>query len=219
MDEIDSLLYFLLCYSNDTTVIIFTWHSFNLSSDLCSESRSAVKHRKKKPPLTLEYKLTNYLTHFCILLYLIYLVVCTVQMTDSNYHQCVITTYLWTYPWLLSKATMYCVFLLRLDIVYSNSVYGYNKYKYFLKGLMIFVVIVGITLSTVLILSIDDSLFLTDDDEFPNPCFVYYLWGYTTFLVYDLAQIHSSIHLWCLDRVSPFKSFPKGLYVYFAFSC
>ena len=186
-EEIDSLLYFFFyAIAMILTAIIFTWHSFNLSSDLCSKSRSSLKHRRNKPQLTFKYKLTNYLTHLCIFLYVVYLFVCTVQMTDSDYKQCVITTYLWTYPWLLSKATMYCIFLLRLDIVYSGSIYGYNKY--FLYGLMIFIIIMSLTLSSVLVSSIDESLFLTDNDQLPNPCFVYYPpWGYSLFLVYDFT--------------------------------
>ena len=205
-NEIDSLLYFLFyAVALILTSIIFVLHSFNLSSDLCSKSRSAVKHQKNKPLLTFEYKITNYLTLLCVFLYVTYLLVCTVQMTDSNYNQCVITTYLWTYPWLLSKATMYCVFLLRLDIVYSRTVYGYNQY--FLYTLMIFVIMASLTLSSLLISAIDESLFLTDNDELPNPCFVYYPpWGYCTFLVYDFTANTFCLILFIVPLIRAIKS-------------
>eukprot|EP01084_Bolivina_argentea_P095737 172099_1 len=211
-DEIDSLLYFLFyAVAMVLTLVIFTIHSYNIISDLCSKNRSSVNHRSIKPKLTLKYKATNYLTHLCIFLYLTYLIVCTIQMTNSNYKQCVITTYLWTYPWLLSKATMYCILLLRLDIVYSSSVYGYNKY--FLYSLMLFVVIASISLSSLLIskLSMDEALFLTDNDQLPNPCFVYYpYWGYTSFLVYDFTANTVCLILFIVPLTRAVRSIRKN---------
>lgn len=93
-NETDSFLYWLFyVVALLTTTIIFIFHSFKLWSDLCSAERSSLKHQKKKPALTTKYKWTNYLTHLCVFLYVIYLLVCSIQMTDSNYSQCVVTTY------------------------------------------------------------------------------------------------------------------------------
>ena len=105
-------------------------------------------------------------------------------MSDWNYEDCVITTYIWTYAWLLSKACMYAVFLMRLDMVYANSAYGYNKL--FIYCIIVLVIITSTTLSTILVSSMNEAEFLTDSDQFPNPCFVYLpAWGYTSFLIYD----------------------------------
>lgn len=187
--ELDSFLYFIFyAVALLITLALFIWHSVNVFSDLCTKSRKSLKHCRRPPPLTAKYKLSSILSYCSILLYTIYLAVCTAQMTHSTQSQCLITTYLWTFPWLLSKATMYCTFLLRLDMIYSQSVYGYNRH--FIHFLMALVVVCSCSLSSLLIsnFSIQNALFLLDDDSLPNPCFVYFpSWGYTSFLVYDFV--------------------------------
>ena len=100
---------------------------------------------------------------------------------------------------------MYCIFLIRLDIVYSNSAYGYPRY--FIYSAMIFVVIASITLSSILISSIDESLFLTDNDGIPDPCFVFYPpWGYFSFLVYDFAANFMCLILFIVPLIRVIRS-------------
>lgn len=209
LDETDSLLFFLFyAISLLLTSLLFIWHTYKVISDLCTKNRISVSHRRLPPPLTPQYKSINLFAHLFLFLSMTYLLVCTVQMSDSNYEDCIITTYFWTYPWLLSKACMYGVFLLRLDMVYAHSAYGYSKF--FLYGIIALVFISSTTLGTILIFSIDESLFLTDSDEFPNPCFVYYpFWGYTLFLIYDFIANILCLILFIIPLYRATKSMKK----------
>eukprot|EP01084_Bolivina_argentea_P146950 257184_1 len=204
--ETDSWLYFLFyAIATVLSLIILIFHTIHFCSDLYSKDRKALSHRRQKPSLTFKYKTINYLSNICIFLIFFFLLVCTIQMTDSNYKQCVITTYFWTYPWVISRAILYCIFFLRLDMVYAQSAYGYNKY--FLYGLMISVCIISFTLGTILIFHMDESLFLTDHDSLPNPCFVYYPnWGYASFLVYDFTTNILSLILFIIPLRKAIKA-------------
>lgn len=185
LSEIHAWLYFIFYLIVTIVVSILTCvHTNKLFTDLCTENRSALSHRHSKPALTFRYKLINYLSAVCLVLIVIFLIAATIQMADSNYEQCVITAYLWTYPWILYRGTAYCIFFLRLDVVYSNSAYGYNQSFIYLS--MTLIMITSLVLPTIFVTHIHHSLFLIDNDEFPNPCYIFYpLWGYTSFLIYD----------------------------------
>ena len=128
-----------------------------------------------------------YLTVACIILYTGYDTGAWIQMWNYTEAQCRRNLGTWTHSWTTSKGATYCIFLLRLHMVFGETAYGYNKW--IIYTLLTINLISCFTLPILSHIFASEHTLVLDEDEFPNPCFIAQLrFIYYWYLSWDMSM-------------------------------
>ena len=110
--------------------LIFITHTYNLISDLCTTQRKAVAHKEKVPTIDRNYKIVALLTHISIFGFFMTTLLPSLSEWSiiGNKTTCPYFAIFGAITYIISKVSMYLVFVYRLYIVYGKSCFKYPPF-------------------------------------------------------------------------------------------
>eukprot|EP01084_Bolivina_argentea_P120357 213321_1 len=112
-------------------ILLCIYHSYKVLIDLCTKNNVTMSPDRYKI-----YKLASIFTITVMVLFSIVMFLTSIISWSFVYKHCLILTTLSTLLYAYSKVIMYLVFLMRLDIVYANTICEYPRKYLIISGII-----------------------------------------------------------------------------------